>query len=98
WLVRRHGKRVSEILSTVESDATLAQRIVPSMPFIFADLLFCAHAEMVVHLDDLLRRRVPLLILAKLSSAELVKIAERVAPILGWDEARLRQEVSQLLS
>ena len=97
WLLRRHGKRVGEILSDIENDATLAPRIVPSLPFIYADLLFCARYEMVVHLHDLLRRRMPLLILAKLSSAELLQIAERVAPILGWDEVRVRQEVDQLL-
>jgi glycerol-3-phosphate dehydrogenase len=97
WLIRRHGKRVYKILSDIESDPTLAKRIVPSLPLIYADLLFCARTEMVVHLDDLLRRRMPLMILAKLSSVELLKFAQMTSPILGWSEARVWQEVDQLL-
>jgi len=93
WLMRRHGKRASEVLATVEHDVSLAQRIVPALPFIYADLLFCAREEMVVHLEDLLRRRMPLLILAKLSESELERIASAVSGVLGWDDARVKQEV-----
>ena len=96
WLIRRHGKRASEILRDVESDSSLAARIVPTLPFIYADLLFCAREEMVVHLDDLLRRRIPLLILAKLHDSELLQIAGKVSASLGWDAARLKQEVEGL--
>jgi len=93
WLMRRHGKRVSDILRDVEINPSLAGRLVPALPFIFADLLFCAREEMVVHLDDLLRRRMPLLILAKLTESELGQIAQRAAGALGWGVARVKQEV-----
>jgi glycerol-3-phosphate dehydrogenase len=96
WLIRRHGKRVSEILRDVEFDPSLAEPILPSLPFIYADLLFCARMEMVVHLDDLFRRRMPLLILAKLNEGELLKIAEKISAILGWDEASVKQELASL--
>jgi glycerol-3-phosphate dehydrogenase len=96
WLIRRHGKRASEILRDVEKDSLLAARIVPTLPFIYADLLYCAREEMVVYLEDLLRRRMPLLILARLQESELLQIAEKVAAILGWDEARVKQEVADL--
>ena len=93
WLIRRYGKRAEEILRDVERDAALANRIVPSLPLIYADLLFCAREEMVVHLDDLLRRRMPLLILAKQTEQELHRIAQAVAAVLGWNDARVKQEV-----
>jgi glycerol-3-phosphate dehydrogenase len=51
---------------------------------------------MVEHLDDLLRRRMPLLILAKLNEAELLNIAEKVSVILGWDQARVDRELASL--
>lgn len=95
WLMRRHGKRASEILCDVESAPSLAARIVPGLPFIVADLQFCAREEMVVHLEDLLRRRLPLLILAQLTQGELEQIAESVAGVLGWDATRVRQEVER---
>ncbi len=93
WLMRRHGKRASDILRDVETHPSLAARIVPALPFIYADLLFCAREEMVVHLEDLLRRRMPLLILAKLTESELWQIALAVSGALGWDEARSGREV-----
>ena len=94
WLIRRHGKQVDEVLRSIESDTRLAEHIVPGLPFIYADLLFCARNEMVIHLDDLLRRRMPLLILAKLSPDTLRRIAETVADTMGWDEAAMDREVA----
>ncbi|HEY8218866.1 MAG TPA: glycerol-3-phosphate dehydrogenase/oxidase [Methylobacter sp.] len=92
WLMRRHAKRVPVIFQLIEQDAALAQRITPTLPFIFADLVFCAANEMVVHLEDLLRRRIPLLILAKMTQSELRYVAELAARTLGWDEATLNYE------
>lgn len=89
WLIRRHGKRVGEVLRGMAGDSGLAERIVPGLPLIYADLLFCARNEMVIHLDDLLRRRMPLLILAKLDEKTLRRIAETVAATMGWDEAAI---------
>jgi glycerol-3-phosphate dehydrogenase len=93
WLARRHGRRVEEVLRKVELDAKLAGRITAALPFIYADLLFSADDEMVVHLQDLLRRRMPLLILAKLPENVLRRIAVTVAPVMGWDDAAINREV-----
>ena len=74
-------------------DPHLAERIIPRLPFIYADLLFCARTEMVIHLEDILRRRMPLLILAQLSGDMLRRLAETVAATVGWDEAAINREV-----
>jgi len=94
WLVRRHGQRVTEIFEMLKNNPQYAQRIAPNVPFIYADLLFCARSEMVVHLPDLLRRRLPLLILAKLTEQDLHAIAQMVAPIMGWDDRAIREEIA----
>lgn len=93
WLIRRHGKRVVEIFCLIEQDPQLSWRITPSLPFILADLVFCARNEMVVHLEDLLRRRIPVLILSKMTQAELRHLAEITANTLGWDAATLNNEL-----
>ena len=93
WLIRRHGKRVNEIFSSIENDHPLAARIFPQLPFIYADLLWSAGNEMVVHLDDLLRRRMPLSILANLAESDFRRLAEMVAPTLGWDDSAVNREV-----
>jgi len=97
WLIRRHGIRVSEILKDVENYPSLAQRITPTVPFIYADMMFCARNEMVVHLDDLLRRRVPLLILSRLNKTELHHLAFEVSTELDWDENTISREASSCL-
>jgi glycerol-3-phosphate dehydrogenase len=92
-LLRRYGARVTQVFALVETDARLAARIVPDLPFIRADLLLSARDEMAVHLADLLRRRLPLLILARLDEVMLQDLARLIAPAMGWDDARIRQEV-----
>ncbi|MFH2134657.1 MAG: glycerol-3-phosphate dehydrogenase/oxidase [Pseudomonadota bacterium] len=98
WLLRRHGVRVADALDIVAQTPQHAARIVPELPFIYADLLLCARDEMVVHLSDLLRRRMPLLILAELDAESVRHLAELVAPVLGWDAQRIADEVSACLA
>ncbi len=98
WLVRRHGQRVTQVFEMLKNDPQLARRIVPNVPLIVADLLFCAGHEMVLHLPDLLRRRLPLLILAKLTAQDIQVIAQSVAPIMMWDEQTISNEVSACLN
>lgn len=93
WLVRRHGKQVINIFHMIENEPNLAKRITPSLPFIYADLIHCARCEMVIHLDDLIRRRLPLLILAKLTETDLHQIAKRIASKMNWNEATIEQEI-----
>ena len=93
WLRHRHGVRIEQVFQMVGDAPQLAARIVPALPFIHADLLLCARDEMAVHLADLLRRRMPLSILAKLDAAEVRQLAELVAPVMGWDEGRIAREV-----
>lgn len=93
WLMRRHGKRVGEVLQSVAEQPNLSERITPALPLIYADLLFCAKSEMAVHLDDLLRRRMPLLILAQLTTNELRRLATCVADAMGWDQADMEREI-----
>ncbi|PSJ16563.1 glycerol-3-phosphate dehydrogenase/oxidase [Nitrosomonas supralitoralis] len=94
WLLRRHGVRIMEIFRSIERDPDLAQRIIPSLPFVHADLMHCAATEMVIHLDDLLRRRLPLLILAKLTEDQLLQIAQRIADTLSWNNEQIAQEIT----
>lgn len=95
WLIRRHGTRTDEILKNIEADPSLARRIIRSVPFVFADLEFCARTEMVVHLDDLLRRRMPLLILTQLTTDDLQQIATRIADIMQWDDTIINAEIER---
>ncbi|SER62180.1 glycerol-3-phosphate dehydrogenase [Nitrosomonas sp. Nm51] len=95
WLIRRHGCKAPDILQSIEDQPALAARIVPALPLTEADLMHCAAGEMVMHLDDLLRRRLPLLILAKLTEADLRRIGDKVSAVLNWNESRIQEEIAR---
>jgi glycerol-3-phosphate dehydrogenase len=94
WLMRRYGNRIAEVFAEIARDFALAQRITPAVPLIYADLLCSARYEMVTHLEDLLRRRMPLFLLNKFSFSELRQVAAYVAPILGWSADKVEREVA----
>jgi glycerol-3-phosphate dehydrogenase len=95
WLIRRHGIRVEKILELIVRNPDQAKRISPQIPLIIADLLFCAQQEMVVHLIDLLRRRLPLLLLSKLPRDEIANLAKLIADELKWDQAMVENEIDR---
>jgi glycerol-3-phosphate dehydrogenase len=97
WLGFRHGRRIEEIFQSIERNNALGSRALADLPFIVADLFHCARNEMIVHLDDLLRRRSPLLVLHRFSPDEMEAIAADIAPILEWDKARQRLEIGKCL-
>ncbi len=96
-LIFRHGAHAEDIMTWVELEPELQQRIIPDLPFIYGDLLWCSKHEMVVHLEDLLRRRMPLLILQPMSKALIEKIAFRVGDNLGWSQETIMAEINQVL-
>jgi glycerol-3-phosphate dehydrogenase len=95
--MRRHGARITEVFAIVKEAPQYAARIVPEVPLIYADLLLCARDEMAVHLVDLLRRRMPLLILTQLDATWLRHLAELLAPEFGWDAQRVADEMNACL-
>jgi glycerol-3-phosphate dehydrogenase len=93
WLIRRHGNRVTKVFALVEHEPSLNKRLLPCLPFILADFTFCVQHEMVVHLEDILRRRIPLVILAKISLPELRQMAKLTGDIMNWTHSRIESEL-----
>jgi len=91
-VLHRHGVRAERIFDLVEAKPSLAERIVEDLPFIYADLVFCARNEMVERLYDLLRNRLPLLILVRLSQEVRVKIISILSVELGWDKEKMLKD------
>ncbi len=66
---------------------------IPGTTAVWAELRWSARAEAVVHLDDLLLRRVRLGLLLPRGGADLLpRIRQIVQPELGWDDARWEAE------
>lgn len=72
---------------------------IPETPYLWAELRWAVRAERVVHLDDLLLRRVRLgLLLPNGGAAHLPRIRAICQPELGWDDARWQQEEAAYLA
>jgi glycerol-3-phosphate dehydrogenase len=83
WMVQRHPDLMDSI---------------PGTPYLWAELAWAAQNEAVVHLDDLLLRRLRLgLLLGEGAQRLLPRIKEVCAGSLGWDDDRWRKEIQRFL-
>ena len=64
FVTLRHGTRTSRLLELIAADATWARRIHADAPFIVAEAILAAREEMAIELDDIVRRRMPLKLIA----------------------------------
>mgnify|MGYP001326768179 CR=1 FL=1 len=87
-LLARYG---TESVSLFAADFSYG--LIPGTPYLWAELRHAARAEGVIHLDDLLLRRVRLGLLAPNGGMDLLpRIRGIVQPELGWDALRWEKE------
>jgi len=76
--------------------ADCSHEFIPNTPYLWEELRQAARAEGVVHLDDLLLRRVRLGLLATNGGLDCSsRICTIVQPELGWDDDRWAKEVNE---
>jgi glycerol-3-phosphate dehydrogenase len=91
-LLGRYGSEAGALLDAARP-GELEQ--VAQTNVLWAELRWAAHAEGVVHLDDLLLRRVRLgLLLPNGGLDQIERIRAICQPELGWDDIRWREEVA----
>ena len=89
-LAGRHGIEASDVIACAGEDGV--ERI-GDTPALWSELRWAARSEGVVHLDDLLLRRVRLGLLLGEETLHLMDRIRKVAqPELGWDDARWERE------
>jgi glycerol-3-phosphate dehydrogenase len=92
----RYGTTIDTFYDTVAEAPALAGRIVPELPFCFGEAIHAVRREMARSLEDILRRRMPLLLLCKPTRETLGRVAGLVGPILGWSGQRRDDEVAAI--
>jgi len=92
----RFGSRTERILERIRASPDLARRILPDAPFCRAEIAHAVDEEMARSLEDVLRRRVPLLLTSRMDEATLREVAHLAGERLGWDGPRRRAEIEQL--
>lgn len=95
-LLGRYGADAPTLIAAARPNELTA---VPGTPVLWAELRWAARDEGVVHLDDLLLRRVRLgLLLREGGAAHLPRIRAICQEELGWDDARWEQEAADYLA
>lgn len=98
-LLDRYGALATEVLAPASKDASLLQPVPGAEQYLRAEILYGATHEGALHLDDLLARRTHISIDTAHRGTESARpVAELVAPVLGWDERRVEEEIETYVS
>jgi glycerol-3-phosphate dehydrogenase len=93
-LAMTYGVRGAAVTERIATDASAGERVDPELPYLLAQIDEAVEHELAATLDDVLSRRVPMLLRGRdqgLKAAELV--SKRMALKLGWDEGRRQREL-----
>jgi glycerol-3-phosphate dehydrogenase len=98
-LASRYGHAAQAVLDTAAQRGELTQPIVSGLPDLLAEAPFAAVNEQARSVGDVLLRRTRLGLLAgrevcRAGSPVPDRVARAMAPVLGWDEQRIAQEVA----
>lgn len=93
-LLGRYGSLVGELLALLEERSDLAEPLHDAPLYLRVEAYYAALAEGALHLDDILTRRTRISIdTPDRGVAAAEEVAALVAPVLGWDDARVKGEV-----
>lgn len=97
-LLDRYGTVASAVIAAIAAEPGGDVELATVPGYSAAELKHVARSEDVVHLDDLLMRRTSLAFRGGASAEAAAEIAETIAPVLGWDSARVQREAARGLA
>ncbi len=93
-LLDRYGSMTEELLALAADDHTLLEPLPGAEEYLRIEIVYAAAYEAALHLDDILARRTRISIeTPDRGTTAAVAAADLVAPILGWDQERIDNEV-----
>ncbi|MFC0220844.1 glycerol-3-phosphate dehydrogenase/oxidase, partial [Nocardioides zeicaulis] len=94
-LLERYGSLLDEVLELADDDPSLLEPLPGAEEYLKVEVVYAASHEGALHLDDLLARRTRISIEAHDRGVACADDAARlVAPVLGWDDERIADEVA----
>jgi glycerol-3-phosphate dehydrogenase len=94
WLTLRHGTRLPRLFELFGENPAWRERLHPQAPFLKAEAILAVRDEMARTLLDVVRRRMPLVLLVRREPAWLKQVAGLIAPELQWDAAEIDRQVA----
>ena len=97
-LLARYGSAVSEVLDLVRSEKTLGRPLLDGYPYLRAEVAYAVTHEGALHIEDVLARRIRLLIESPDAGvAAAAEVGVIMGGLLGWGRRRRALEVRQYL-
>ncbi|HXT91998.1 MAG TPA: glycerol-3-phosphate dehydrogenase/oxidase [Trebonia sp.] len=97
-LIARYGSLAVEVLDLIRSDKLLAQPLVDGHPYLRAEVAYAVTHEGALHVEDVLARRVRLLIESSDAGASAApEVVAIMAGLLGWNRRRRATELRRYL-
>ena len=95
-LVALYGSHAERMVDGIAADPVLAERYAPQLPVTRAEVEYALRDEMVLTLEDFMERRSRLLLWEPDNGLAVAEgVAQTIGSALGWDAARVREEVSR---
>jgi len=96
YLAGEYGARAPSLVARGKNDPTALERLDPELPSLFTQIDEAVETEMACTLEDVLGRRIPLILRARDQGLGIApKVAERMATKLGWSTERTASEVER---
>lgn len=93
-LITRYGSLAAEVLELIRADRTLAEPLAPGYPYLRAEVAYAVTHEGALHVEDVLARRVRLLIESPDAGVPAAPgVAAIMGGLLGWSRRKRALEV-----
>jgi glycerol-3-phosphate dehydrogenase len=93
-LLNRYGSLADQVLALIENDPSLGAPLGGADDYLRAEVVYAAASEGALHLEDVLTRRTRISIETfDRGTRSAREAAELMAPVLGWDEKQVDNEV-----
>jgi glycerol-3-phosphate dehydrogenase len=95
-LAYTYGSRSAMVGALIDRDRSLAAPLQSDLPHVWAEIEFAVAHDLARTLDDVLSRRVPLVLIGRDQGLDVVDaVADRLAKQLGWSTQHAREEVKR---
>jgi len=89
-----YGNNASEIAAMIKKDPGLSEKIHPEIPYCWAEVCWICEHEMIVHLEDLLARRLRAILLNARATLEIAEeVANRIKKTMNWSDDEVKKEL-----
>ena len=94
----RYGNQASVLMKMIEKDPTLAEELVPGLPYLRCEAVYAVTHEMALTVDDVLTRRTRSRLLHRRACVSVVRdVATLIGPHLGWDDAAKEASIAEFM-